>query len=62
MDRLQQQHHDRRHLDEGQEVARRLVITGRDAAILFDAVDEALHQVSLLVQVAIKRALVAFSR
>ena len=40
MDRLQEQHRDRRDLDEGQEVACRLFVARRNTAKLFDAVDE----------------------
>ena len=58
MDRLHQQHRDRRDLDEGQEVARRLFVARRNTAKLFDAVDESLHQVPLFVQMAIKFPLV----
>src|SRR5262249_22150497 len=57
VDRLQQQHRDRRDLDEGQKVACRLVVARRNTAKLFDAVDESFHQVPLLVQVAIQFAL-----
>ena len=58
MDRLQQQHRDRRHLDKGQEVACRLFVARRNPAVLFGSVDESLHEISLLVQVTIKLALI----
>src|SRR6516225_5109849 len=49
--KLQQQHHDRRHVYEPQEVPRFLFVTRGDAAILLDSVHKPLHQVSFFVQV-----------
>ena len=53
MVRLLQQHHNRCHLYEGQEVAGRLLIAGGDATKMLDPIDEPLHQVPRLIQDAI---------
>src|SRR5215831_8508027 len=53
---LLQHHHDRRHLDEGQEVDRLLLVPRRHAAVLLHLRPEPLHDVALLVQMPVDRA------
>ena len=53
---LLQHHHDRSHLDEGPEVDRLLLVPRRHAAVLLHLRPEPLHDVALLVQMAVDRA------
>lgn len=58
MNRLLPQHRDRRQVDEGEEVPRRLLVARGYASKLFDAADESLHQVPLLIQVSVILSLI----